>query len=106
MLTGGDRFSVKHVYLADQFFLCQLFIHQAQSFRALQSSAVGGYSLVKSKHPHSFARCLLRILESLFIFAGMNVVVCESLYGAVAWSTMMLESFGCVAMQSPATDGV
>src|SRR5262245_3069441 len=98
MLAGSDRLAVKHVDLANQFFLRPLFIYKTQCFRTFQRPAVSGHRFVKGKHAHSFARCLLRVFQSVLVFTGMNVVIREPLYSAAAWSAMTLQSFRRVAM--------
>ena len=61
--------------LANSFFLGQLLFRQSQSLGTIACAAVSRDRFVKSKNARSFSRSLFRIFETLFMIAGLNVVM-------------------------------
>ena len=75
MFAGEDCFAMKHVNLADRFFLFELFGDEAQCFRAIERASVRRDRLVESKHALRFGGCLFRVLQTALVIAGLDVMM-------------------------------
>src|ERR1043165_3404463 len=106
MLRGEDRFAMQHEGFANRFFLRELLFGETQRFSTITRASVSRNRLVKREDAHGFGRRVFRVLQTLFMIAGLDVVMSELLDRARRSLTILLESFGDVSMQATTADRV
>src|SRR5262249_62215823 len=105
-LPRRDYFAVQHVRFTDCFVQRKFFFLQSEGFRAITGATVSRYSFIKSKHSFGFRCSLLRILEPVFLIAGLDVVMGQLLDGAGKLLMVLLERFSGKSMQAPAANRI
>ncbi len=75
MFRGEDRVTVQHERLANRFFLDRLFFSQSEGFRAITRTPVSRDGFVECKHTNCLGGGVLRILQTLLMIAGLDVVM-------------------------------
>ena len=75
MFRGENRIAVQHESFADRFFLGQLLFGKTERFGTVARATVSGDGFVKCKNTRGFGGGLFRVLQTLFMIAGLNVVM-------------------------------
>src|SRR5262250_2792807 len=106
MLTRRDYFAVHHVRFTDCFVQREFFFLESEGFRAIACATVSRYRFIKSKHSFGFRCSLLRILEPVFLIAGLDVVMGQLLDSAGKLLVVLLERFSRKSMQAAAANRI
>ena len=106
MFRGENCFAVQHESFADRFFLSQLLFGETQSFRAVTRASVSGDGFVKGKHTHGFRGCVFRVLQTLFMIAGLNIVMGQLFNRTLRLISMSLQVFCDMPVQAATTNRI
>src|SRR5256885_17268448 len=97
MLACGNQVPMKQIGLADRFFQCKSFFNQRERFSTVESSTVSSYHFVEGKDALGFSCGALRVIQTVLVIAGLNVVIRQPLDGGAGAPT--LKTFSRMPMQ-------
>ena len=95
---------MKQIGLADRFFQCKSFFNQRERFSTVESSTVSGNHFVEGKDALGFSCGALRVIQTVLVIAGLNVVIRQPLDGGAGAPTR--KTFSRMPMQPPASNRI